>query len=783
MVKTELRLALVFYGGVSLAIYMHGVSREVLKLLKASSLRSDGQGQPGEVSSAGLAPSERAYIRFLDALADHVDVQVVADAIAGASAGGVNGIMLARAIAHDLPLEDHRSLWLENADVTRLSDPDKGMSRLFKASVNPLLKRLLLKQLGEPTLDLETDQKLGHFMQSAWFTPPFSGERYLGWMLDACRAMDKHYKPGKTLVPEGQSLDLFVTLTDYIGHRRKVQIEDPERFEEKDHRRLLQFSVRQRSRGHLQSDLAPENVPDLVFAARATSSFPGAFMPVNVAELDRVLEARGESWPQRERFLRQALQVPPGEEAHRFFVDGSVVMNKPFLPVIETIRKRPASRKVARRVVYVDPVAPRALDEATDQPPGFFKTIFASMAHIPRNEPISDDLERIARKNREGRRIAQMVESIDPIVREEVALILRRGGEVSPSALGDFREEANAAAIKRAGYAHHSYLSFKLHMIGERISKLFAALALQEGVDVSLDRLYAHVADCLPLPDGTSEALKGDGSDRLSLVSFLEGLDVDYRIRRLRFVVRTLNGFYGRSGPDAPDPRKLDEIKGLLFEQIDHLMRRWEIDFFGQETRDMAVRLTTMVAKEPDGARRRDITLGFTMLGQLLGLEDLDHLHDEMFAREFPKLLPEACYREVMTAWIGFAFYDLATLPVVQSNDVSEISETLVTRISPKDAPFLKERGNRLKGSALMSFGAFFNRGWREHDYLCGRIGAAQRLMEVVLSVAEQEGLGETARFRKLANEVLEAIFEEETSELRAEPEVIARLKARVLGA
>ena len=36
MQEKELRLALVCFGGVSLAIYMHGVTKEILKLVRAS---------------------------------------------------------------------------------------------------------------------------------------------------------------------------------------------------------------------------------------------------------------------------------------------------------------------------------------------------------------------------------------------------------------------------------------------------------------------------------------------------------------------------------------------------------------------------------------------------------------------------------------------------------------------------------------------------------------------------------------------------------------------------
>ena len=38
MFKREMRLAVVIYGGASLAIYMHGVSKELLKLVRASKI-------------------------------------------------------------------------------------------------------------------------------------------------------------------------------------------------------------------------------------------------------------------------------------------------------------------------------------------------------------------------------------------------------------------------------------------------------------------------------------------------------------------------------------------------------------------------------------------------------------------------------------------------------------------------------------------------------------------------------------------------------------------------
>ena len=43
MRQKELRLALVCYGGVSLAVYMHGVTKEIWHLARASRARQDGE--------------------------------------------------------------------------------------------------------------------------------------------------------------------------------------------------------------------------------------------------------------------------------------------------------------------------------------------------------------------------------------------------------------------------------------------------------------------------------------------------------------------------------------------------------------------------------------------------------------------------------------------------------------------------------------------------------------------------------------------------------------------
>ncbi|MCR9062013.1 MAG: hypothetical protein NXI02_32130, partial [Rhodobacteraceae bacterium] len=83
MKEIELRLALVLYGGVSLAIYMHGVSREILNLVRASSFRLDRNGgNSNDCETHPLQPVQCAYQDLLDLLSGVADIRVVVDAIA-----------------------------------------------------------------------------------------------------------------------------------------------------------------------------------------------------------------------------------------------------------------------------------------------------------------------------------------------------------------------------------------------------------------------------------------------------------------------------------------------------------------------------------------------------------------------------------------------------------------------------------------------------------------------------------------------------------------------------
>ena len=106
MREKELRIALVCFGGISLAIYMHGITKEILKLVRASSALHAiaDRSQRAKASIFDRIDrnhpeydTEGVYFELLREIGRSVEMRAIVDIIAGASAGGINGTMLARA--------------------------------------------------------------------------------------------------------------------------------------------------------------------------------------------------------------------------------------------------------------------------------------------------------------------------------------------------------------------------------------------------------------------------------------------------------------------------------------------------------------------------------------------------------------------------------------------------------------------------------------------------------------------------------------------------------------
>ncbi|KTE25941.1 MULTISPECIES: patatin-like protein [unclassified Sphingopyxis] len=767
MREKELRFALICYGGISLAVYMHGITKEVWRLAAASRAFHEGRPQQG---------SGRVYGELLTALGERggVRLRVMADIVAGASAGGINGIFLARAIATGQSLDPLTELWLKDADVDYLLDPDaRPLSAATKFWAVPIagwaMKRrgnVIDRTVGEGAQE-EVRAKLSRFVRARWFEPPFGGETFSNLLLDAFDAMDSG-PVGPSLVPTGQPVDLFVSVTDFAGHSAPLSLNSPPRVTEQEHRLVIHFRQDPKAADGL------DDVPALAAAARATASFPGAFPPFTLRELDRVLGKRGIEWPGRDAFIRA--QLPAGGEADpadRVLIDGSVLANAPFRPAIAALKQRPARREIDRRFVYIDPKPDyRSISfgkpgEATagdeKKLPGFMSTILGALSEIPREQPIRDNVEAIEGMSRRIRRMQYIIDAMKVEVEEQVAALFGTTfflDTPTPARLQKWRAKAQDQASARAGFAYAPYGHLKLSAVVEELVGTVDRLAPPEGDIHQRNRRNA-----------LWDEVRARGLDRLSgrrglgasddAVVFFRTHDLGFRIRRLRFLARELDRVV-EAKREARDPA-CDAMRDAIYAALGQYVEREGDDWLSEV--DVPADAGAAAWIDAIGARR-----------DLIGADaEADNLVAEGLAQ-----LPKDDRRKMLLAYLGYPFYDIATLPLLQGEGFDEFDPIKVDRISPSDATAIRTggAGAMLKGIEFNSFGAFFSRAYRENDYLWGRLHGADRLVDIVASsVAGALSAEELAAIKRRA---FHAILDEEESRLPQVKALIDELRVEI---
>ncbi len=810
MKEKELRLALVCSGGISLAVYMHGVTKEILKLARASaafhSVRDTHTRQT--VGFADLVPpipkehdTEAVYFDALKSLGEALDLRIIVDTIAGASAGGINGIILARALAHDLPIGGLTEVWLKEADALELLDKDARARTFSKWYLKPLLWAYGKIAGAEIAAEREMREKLSVFFRSRWFKPPFSGLHLTSVLFDGIYGMGQPRTPTASLLPNGHRLELFVTLTDFYGYPHNVPIHDPANITEKEHRHYLCFSYLRESDGTAQSDFTTDNVPALAFAARATSSIPGAFPPAQLLEIDLLLKEHGLSWQSQAHFMEvnfHRYMQAGADPLKTSFVDGSVLNDKPFHQAIEAIKNRPAYRAVDRRVVYIDPFPDSPPPPPDGRLPGFFVTLKSALADIPRSQPIFDELSEIVATNAEVRQIKNVVDSLRPQVRALVEEIageqLKFGTQLKE--LRNWREQANARAAKEAGFAYGGYLRLKidsvLRFVAGRVNDLCDIEPGSAASRAILDILTGWAVTEEILPEASGQPLTRKTVSRArsvpALVEFLLSFDVAFRRRRLRFVVRILNQLYGNlanPGFAGITAKLLDLYKKRIYDLLSQL-RHYETSAFAEDALHKKANaifgdLRDGKAKSAPSAETIDELM--ESFGSAIDLRQIDDETDRLFTTEGMGLLAQSeAASELITAYIGFAFWDVLTFSLTRSRDLDEYDEVRVVRISPNDAKAIRAGGASatLKGIYFNRFGAFFSRAYRENDYLWGRLHGVDRLIDMLVDVARSEGNENLIDVSALKKRAFQIILDKERPVLGQSAQLLKKLEEEI---
>jgi patatin-related protein len=754
--EKELRLALVCYGGISLAIYMHGITKEIWRLVCASRAFHDG-----DPPAQGI---ERVYAELLSEIEAQggLRVRVLADIIAGASAGGINGIFLAQAITTGQSLDPLTDLWLTAADVEALIDPSSApQSRFSKAWAMPFAWMAAgrstdkVEELDEATRE-EVRTKLSHFIRSRWFEPPFGGASFVHRLLDAFDAMAAS-RGGPRLLPPGQPLDLYVTVTDFTGHPERLELNSPPEVVETEHRLVFDFS----DDGHGADSLAA--FAELAFAARATSSFPGAFPPFTVRELDAVLAERGIEWPGRAAFLARALprQTAAGSAESAVLIDGSVLANAPFRPALDALKERPARRQIDRRIIYIDPSPGVKLTINRGQgTPGFFQTIIGAISDIPRQQPIRDNLDAIAERSARIDRMRGIVVALRPQVEAEVEALFGHTlflDRPTPARLVAWRRRSQKAAIASAGYGYAAYGHLKRSNVVDRL----AALLHQAGDDHAPHRLRRIRAAIETLAAETGADQLGPnltGGASPAAVAFLRRFDIGFRIRRLRLMARRLADIEVET--DEPE---LAPMREAIYESLAPYLDARRADTHG--------------TLDPQA----DIAASLETLGASLDLHAIDAAADIRLAKGFTALGKRA-RRTLLLAYLGFPYFDTATLPLLQSEGLDEFDPIKVDRIAPDDATAIRSGGVEatLKGIQFNSFGAFFSRTYRENDYLWGRLHGAERMIDITVSTLPPSVRMKPGRVAAIKRAAFIAILDEEQPRLTAIAPLFAELRAEI---
>ena len=814
MKEKELRLALVFFGGVSLAVYQHGINREILNLVRASKIYHGGRSGEDEVG-AGRSfhqhypdEPERStgdiYREFLEALGKDMALRVIVDVVAGSSAGGINGITLSAALAHDRSLMPITRLWLEQADMLNLLAPEAKARMWSKWYFWPLL-RPLLSRLGREGLlpgqaDAEMGKRISVFLRSRWFKPPLDGRRLSTLMLDGLTAMHGSASPTwESLLPKGERLDLLVTVTDFRGLERPIFIHDPPVAYEREHRRLLRFGLEHRKTGHLLSDFDADSFPSLAFAGRASASYPGAFPPAQLREIDDLLAERHMPWPARSHFVARNFHdyQERGENPEEaVLVDGSVLDNKPIMACVEAIHTHGALREVDRRLVYIDPHPKGTRPPPGAGVPGFFATLRGALSDLPRQDPVYNELAVISRYNVQARRLKAAILNARPqiarLIEQDTAGKLKGGFTVEDLRhwrLFSITQLSDTAIVYDAWMRSLIFeaLDFVVRIVAaacqytadspeaRRVQEVIEAWARQQGVIAESYRMPEHLYSNLDLP---------------LFARMILDFGLIYKKRRLNFVLHEINDLYpDLSSESAAASADLDLLKIKIHKCIAELAVYDDLDFLSRHALS-ACRELFMAQGEAAGplsAERlaaapetgAEISRLVERLAQECDLARTVDNVDAVLASPLVQSLPQESRSAILTGYLGYFFWDIILRPTASalSLEAGPIEEILVDRISPEDARsiVLDEGKPVLLGSSFAGFGGFLGRAIRENDYLWGRLHAVDRLFDILLSTVPaslRAGLAVEA----LKKRAFERVLEEEGQRLELVPELIARL-------
>lgn len=697
---SELRFAVVLYGGVSLAIYMNGIAQELLRMARG------GSGLPRDKLNEG----EQIYRDLACALGKKGGrARFVIDIISGSSAGGINGVALAKALALGCEdIADLRRAWTQGGDI------DKLLNDRFTLSMRLPRKESLLS----PAYMFQVLHDAIHGMAAPADAQPLQ-----------------------------QQVDLFITATDL--HGRDVPIElTSGRVQERVHKEVFHF-VHDQAAG--RTDFDGTNDVMLAFAARCTSSFPVAFPPMRYEDIPANL--RGEK-PPDPRFYASG-----DADRARLFADGGYLDNRPFSYAIDTIPFRPTTLPGERKLIFVDPFpeAPPPDGQPRPRPPiDFVGNAVLAAYSLPKYETIRDDIRSILQGNRRLERLRALQDR----TRKDRARIpfktVAKPPNLTERDLAALMDPPNPEDAYPECYPMYHHL--RVYSTTDTLAAIVARMA---GVDPQSDG-GTYLREVLRIWRDENFVTyfvdeQGNRSDKASENLFLSRYDIEFRLRRLNDLRTAIDDALDDRGRAAEQVQthgsaeNLMELRRAVEAQLAQLRRlaypdpgnsgtligQGEFDQIkahveqafrnAQSLPTLAKRQASAEAVYRNRVLRPLIDGAMDKIGAALqqGFDDSSRAMDRaLFGSGFRDRYNE------------FHWHDVLTLPYLDGTGLEEYTHMGVFRISPADSALNRDPG-KLAGIRVAAFGGFFSQDWREHDILWGRLDAVEGIVTALMPEAD----------------------------------------------
>lgn len=551
IIEKEIRFAVVMYGGISLAIYIYGVAKELYHLVRATATRYNPDMDREEYVIPSVEGTEAVYRQ----LGQKLHARFVVDILSGSSAGGINAVYLAKALVNDQDFGALKDLWIEEGDINLLINDKQSRAGLGG-----------LKEQKVP-LSLLNSQRMYYKLLEA---------------LDKMEASATD-KPCE-LSPFVQDLDLSITATDIRGLVTPIKLSGGET-NEFNYRTVFRFHYAAQSTpggngtpaqlAVIHNDFRRKDNPFLAFAARCTSSIPPAFEPMQLDDIRSTLKAPAfqgryiyepELWKDFYKEYTDAKADFPS----RSFGDGGYLDNKPFGYATEDMLRRRADLPVERRLIYIEPAPEHPQESAYDstERPDAIENLLAAGITLPRYESIRGELEQVNIRNRFIRRVKHVLAHVD----HAAALASSGGAKVKPWQLegdvwaGKYLNET----IKWYGAGYAAYHQLRVEDVLDSVKSALAC-ALGWDKDEDVESLHTLVEEWRRRKY-TIEKPRLRAKKLLSENDLLFRLDIAWRLRRLRFLQSLLNSFLVLLPRMGAEEESLSEASVLNKEKWDYMI-------------------------------------------------------------------------------------------------------------------------------------------------------------------------------------------------------------------